>query len=119
MVRAGNKKVIAAVVGVLLAGLPLAAFDIWLDQLIERQSSEDIFGSARRTIATVDARLVAVTAALDGLAAKGVMSCAPADLDKLRRAAFATSPIKEIGVVGLNGQTRGKLLTPKYLYISN
>jgi sensor c-di-GMP phosphodiesterase-like protein len=105
VVGARHKKLIAVVVGALLAGLPLAAFDVWLDQSIERQISEDIAGSARRTIATLDARLAAVTATLDGLAEKGVMSCTPADLDKLRQAALATSPIKEIGVVGLDGQT--------------
>ena len=50
MIRSRQKKLIAAVIGVLLAGLPLAAFDIWLEQLIDRQSSEDIFGSARRQV---------------------------------------------------------------------
>ena len=104
MIRARQKKLIAAVIGVLLAGLPLAAFDIWLEQLVDRQSSEDIFGSARRTIAVVDARLTEVAAALDGLAAQGVASCGPADLEKLRRAALATSPAKEIAIIAPNGQ---------------
>ena len=35
MVGARHKKLIAVVVGALLAGLPLAAFDVWLDQSIE------------------------------------------------------------------------------------
>ena len=104
MVRSRQKKLIAAVIGVLLAGLPLAAFDIWLEQLVERQSSEDIFSNARRTIQLIDTRLTEVTAALDGLAAQGVASCGPADLEKLRRAALATSPAKEIGVIAPNGQ---------------
>ncbi|HEY4922690.1 MAG TPA: EAL domain-containing protein [Xanthobacteraceae bacterium] len=105
MIRSRQKKLIAAVIGVLLAGLPLAGFDIWLEQLIDRQSSEDIFGSARRTIAVVDARLTEVTAALDSLAAQGAGSCDPADLERLRRVSFATSAAKELGIIGPNGQT--------------
>ncbi|HLH92400.1 MAG TPA: EAL domain-containing protein [Xanthobacteraceae bacterium] len=104
MIRSRQKKLIAAVVGVLLAGLPLAAFDIWLEQLVERQSSEDIFGSARRTIAVIDTRLTQVAAALDGLAAHGVTACVPADLERLRQAALVTTPAKEIGVIAPNGQ---------------
>ena len=105
LVRSRQRKLIAAVVGVLLAGLPLAAFDIWLEQLIDRQNSEDIFGSARRSIAVIETRLTTVAAALDNLAAQGVASCGPADLEKLRRVSFATSAVKEIGVIGANGQT--------------
>ncbi len=105
LVRSRQKKLIAAVIGVMLAGLPLAAFDIWLEQLVERQSTEDILGSARRAIAVIDARLTAVAGALDGLAAQGVASCGAADLDKLRRASFATSSAKEIGVIGADGRT--------------
>src|SRR5580704_1168937 len=102
--RSRQRKLIATVVGVLLAGLPLAAFDLWLEQLVDRQSSEDIFSNARRTIQLIDTRLTEVAAALDGLAAQGVSSCGPADLEKLRRAALATSPAKEIAIIAPNGQ---------------
>jgi sensor c-di-GMP phosphodiesterase-like protein len=103
--RPGQKKFVAAVIGVLLAGLPLAAFDIWLDRVIERQIAEDTSGDARRTIGIIDGRLSAVVAGLEGLAAQGVSSCGPAELEKLRRAAFLTAPAKEFSVIGTDGQT--------------
>ncbi len=105
MVRSRQKKLIAAVIGVFLTGLPLAGFDLWLDQLIHRESSEDIFNSARRAMSVIDTRLNEVAAALDTLAAQGVASCGAADMEKLRGVSFATSAVKEIGIIGPNGQT--------------
>jgi sensor c-di-GMP phosphodiesterase-like protein len=46
-----------------------------------------------------------VIATLDGLAARGVDSCQPNDVEAMRQAAFDTTPIKEIAVVGPDGQT--------------
>jgi sensor c-di-GMP phosphodiesterase-like protein len=91
--------------GVLLAGLPLAAVDVWLDGVIERQLTEDIAGNARRGAVVIETRLALVAASLDALASQGVTSCSPADLDKLRRASFATSPAKEFSVIGPDGDT--------------
>ncbi|HEY1542450.1 MAG TPA: EAL domain-containing protein [Xanthobacteraceae bacterium] len=105
MVRARQKKLIAAVVGVVLTGLPLAGFDLWLAQRIDRQSGATILNSARRAITVIDTRLDEVVAALDTLAAQGVASCDAADMEKLRRVSFATPSVKEIGVVGPNGET--------------
>ena len=105
MFRSGQKKLVAAVFGVLLAGLPLAAVDLWLEQVGERQGREDVSGTARRAIAIIDVRLAAVVAGLDALAEQGVASCGPADLEKLRRTSFLTSPAKEFSVIGPDGQT--------------
>jgi sensor c-di-GMP phosphodiesterase-like protein len=93
------------VFGVLLAGLPLAAVDLWLDRVIERQLTEDISGNARRGAVVIETRLALVAASLDALASQGVSSCSPADLDKLRRASFVTAPAKEFSVVGPDGDT--------------
>jgi sensor c-di-GMP phosphodiesterase-like protein len=105
LVRSWQKKLVAAILGFLLAGLPLAAFDIWLETLVDQQSADDISASARRAIALIDSRLATVASSLDGLAAQGVTLCTPADLDKLRRASFATSPAKELSVIGPGGET--------------
>jgi len=103
--RSGQRKLLAVAVGVLLAGLPLAALDIWFEGVIARRGGADVSTLARRTVAVIDSRLATVAASLDGLAAQGIAACGPADLDKLRRALFVTSPAKELSVVGPDGET--------------
>jgi sensor c-di-GMP phosphodiesterase-like protein len=105
LLRSGPRKLLAAMLGVLLAGLPLAAVDIWLDRVIERQATDDIAGNARRGAVVIEMRLALVAASLDALASQGVSSCGLADLDRLRHAAFVTSPAKEFSVIGPDGDT--------------
>jgi sensor c-di-GMP phosphodiesterase-like protein len=100
-----RKNIIAVVAGVLLAGAPLLAFNLWIDGLIDRQGQEEVDTSAKRAIALAETRITQVIAALDGLAARGVDSCRPDDLAAIRQADFDTVPIKEIAVVGPGGQT--------------
>ena len=106
LVRALTRKnIVAIAVGVLLAGAPLAAFNFWLGGLIDRQGQEEVDTSAKRAIALAESRVTQVIAMLDGLAARGVDSCRPGDVEALRQAAFDTMPVKEISVVGPDGQT--------------
>src|SRR6266545_5983738 len=105
LVRSRRKKLVAVVVGVLLAGAPLAGFNIWLDRLIQQQILDDVAGSAKRAIALIETRLGRTVAALDALAEPGVESCRPADIEKLRRATFSASPIKELSVIAADGRT--------------
>ena len=100
-----RKNIIAVVVGVLLAGAPLLAFNFWIDGLITRQGQLDVDTSAKRAITLAESRITQVIAALDGLAVRGVDSCRPEDIVAIRQAAFDTSPIKEIAIVGPGGQT--------------
>ncbi|MGH6664237.1 MAG: EAL domain-containing protein [Pseudolabrys sp.] len=99
-----RKNLIAIVVGVVLAGGPLLAFNFWITGLITRQGQEEVDTSAKRAIALAESRISQVIAALDGLAARGVDSCRPEDLAAIRQAAFNTAPIKEIAVLGPGGQ---------------
>ena len=97
IVRAFTRKnILAVIVGVLLAGAPLLAFDFWLGGLVDRQGQEEVETSAQRAIALADFRVTQVIATLDGLAARGVDSCQPSDVEAMRQAAFDTTPIKEI-----------------------
>jgi sensor c-di-GMP phosphodiesterase-like protein len=106
VVRAFSRKnIIAIVVGALLAGAPLLAFDLWLSALINRQGQEEVDTSGRRALALAEARVTQVISALDGLAARGVDGCEPDDVEAIRRAAFDTTPVKEIAIVGPGGQT--------------
>ena len=106
IVRAISRRHIAAIAaGILLAGVPLAAFNFWLSGLVDRQGLEEVDTSAKRAIALAESRVTQVIAALDGLAARGVDSCEPGDIAAMRQAAFETTPIKEIAVVGPSGTT--------------
>ena len=90
----------------LLAGAPVAAFDMWIEQVIDQQSADHISGTARRAIAVIDGRLSEVVEGLDSLATQGVAGCNPPDIDKLRRALFTTTAAKEFSIIGPDGQTR-------------
>jgi sensor c-di-GMP phosphodiesterase-like protein len=100
-----RRNLIAVAVGVLLAGVPLLAFDLWLDGLIDRQGQADVDTSAKRTIAIAESRVAQVVGALDALAAQGVGSCGDGQVELMRHAAFDTAPIKEVAVVGADGHT--------------
>lgn len=98
-------KIIAIAVGILLAGAPMAAFNFWLTSLIERQGQDEVDLTARRTIALAERRVAQVLAGLADLNRRGVDSCRAAHLDIMKKTVFATPPVKEISIVGSNGQT--------------
>jgi sensor c-di-GMP phosphodiesterase-like protein len=100
-----RRNLIAIAIGVLLAAAPLVAFDFWLDGLIDRQGQAEVATAARRAVALANSRLNQVIEALDALAAQGVDSCQPGPIDAMRQAAFSVMPIKEVAVVGPDGQT--------------
>ena len=91
--------------GVLLLGLPSAAFNYRLNGSVERQSQEEMRLAARRSIALAESRIGRAIGILDDLAGRGVDSCNPAHLDALRQATFTTTPVKELSVVAPDGRT--------------
>jgi sensor c-di-GMP phosphodiesterase-like protein len=100
-----RRKLIAIVAGVVLAGVPLIVFDFWLDRLVESQGREEVATGARRAISLAEARLNQTIGALDDLAGKGVNSCQPNDIEAMRNAAFNTSIVKEVAIIGPDGRT--------------
>ena len=105
-VRAFSRRNIFAIaVGVVLAGVPLIAFNFWLDGLIDKQGEAEVGTSARRAIALAEARVRDAIGALDSLATRGIASCGPAELEAMRYAAFHTIPVKEIAVVTGDAET--------------
>ena len=99
-----RRKIIAVVIGVLVVGAPVFAFDSWLNRLIDQQGQEEVDTSARRALALAESRVNQVLGTLDQLAARGVDSCEPAQVNAMRFAAFATIPVKEIAVLGAGGE---------------
>jgi len=100
-----RRNVFAVVVGAVLAGVPLVAFNFWLDGLIDRQGDAEVGTSARRAIALAETRVRDAVGTLDGLAARGIDACEPSQIEAMRRATFSTIPVKEIAIVGPGGET--------------
>jgi sensor c-di-GMP phosphodiesterase-like protein len=105
-VRAFSRKnLIAIAAGVVLAGAPMIALNYWIDWLVDSQGGEQVTTGARRAVSLAEARLNQTIHALDELAAKGVNSCGPGHIETMRQAAFNTSTIKEVAIIGPDGQT--------------
>jgi len=100
-----RRNVIAVAVGVFIAGVPLLTFELWLSRLVDQQGQEEVDTSAKRSIALAEARVQQVLGALDSLAARGVDSCQPANIEAMRLATLHAIPVKEIAVLGPDGQT--------------
>ena len=100
-----RRNLFAIVVGAVLAGGPFIAFNLWLDNLIERQGQSEVSTAAKRAIALAEARVRDAVGTLDALALAGVSSCDQQDMEAMRRAAFSTIPVKEIAVIGPDGKT--------------
>jgi sensor c-di-GMP phosphodiesterase-like protein len=95
----------AIAAGVALAGPPVAGFNYWLNNLVERQGLEELDLSARRNMVLAEGRIERAIATLEGLASRGVDSCRASHIDALRQATFATTPVKELSVVAADGRT--------------
>ncbi len=100
-----RRNLIAIAAGVLLAGAPLVAFDFWLTGMIDRQGGAEITNAARRAVTLADTRLDLAISGLDALAAQGVNSCGPSQLAAMRQVAFNTATVREIAIVGPDGET--------------
>jgi sensor c-di-GMP phosphodiesterase-like protein len=99
------KKIAAIVAGMLIAGVPMATLNHWLDGFVERQAQNEVDSAAKRGVAITDYRVGLVVTALDDLAARGVGSCRADHLEALRSANLATSPIKELSILAPDGRT--------------
>jgi sensor c-di-GMP phosphodiesterase-like protein len=100
-----RRNLFAIAAGVLLVGAPLIAFDFWLGGVIDRQGQSEVDTSAKRAIALAESRTTTVIAALDALATRGVNSCTSTDVEAMRATLFEIIPVKELGIVGPDGQT--------------
>jgi sensor c-di-GMP phosphodiesterase-like protein len=100
-----RKEWLAALIGVALAGVPMAAFNLWVDWFIEQRGHEEVEQVAQRSLAMAERRVGMIVRTLSELAKRGVVHCSAADIDSLRSANFWTTPIKEISVIGPTGQT--------------
>jgi sensor c-di-GMP phosphodiesterase-like protein len=102
---ARKKELMAVVIGVALAGVPVAAFNIWINYSIEQRGREEVAQVAWRALAFAERRATRIIDALAELAARGIDTCSAAHVAALRQANFSTIPIKELSIVDPAGQT--------------
>lgn len=97
------KKIAAIIAGMLIAGVPMATLNYWLDGFVERQGQTEVDSVAKRAIALADFRIGRAVAMLDDLAASGVASCRADHLDALRVANLGFGAIKEFSILAPDG----------------
>ena len=100
-----RKELLAVVIGIALAGVPIAAFNLWVAWFIQQQGYEDVDKVAKRSLALADRRSARVIRVLADLSRRGIDGCSPAEIEALRQANFATAPIKEFSIIDPAGNT--------------
>ncbi len=95
----------AIAAGVMLAGPPVAGFNLWLNDLVERQAQAELEHSARRSMTLAEGRIARTIATLDALAGRGIDTCRAQNIDALRQATFATTPVKEMSIISADGRS--------------
>jgi EAL domain-containing protein (putative c-di-GMP-specific phosphodiesterase class I) len=109
--RLKNYKRLAAVLGILVTAGPVLWFSAWLQQQSEAEVS-----AASWTIGNVELRIGRAVAVLDALAERGVDDCGASQVE-LRQGLLAAGPVKELSVVGAQGETlctdRGSAIAPR------
>jgi sensor c-di-GMP phosphodiesterase-like protein len=97
--RRTTLKIAAAVLGILVAGAPLVLFNAWL----KKQGNEEVAITTAWALAAAENSLGQTIAAIEDLSARGVDSCRPAQVDAMRQVNVRIGPIKQIMLVGANG----------------
>ena len=104
MLSANQQRLLAVIIGVMVAVATMTAFTLWLHDLIDRRGQDEVKLSARRSILMAEQRLDSAVTTLAALARSGVDNCRGAHLDAMRQATFLNPSVKEIAVVSPDGQ---------------
>jgi sensor c-di-GMP phosphodiesterase-like protein len=92
--------IFAIVVGAVVAGAPVLAFNWWLKSHGEDEASL----TATWALGHAEAQIGQAISAITDLSGRGVDSCKPPNIEAMRRAAIQTGPVKELALIGANGQ---------------
>jgi sensor c-di-GMP phosphodiesterase-like protein len=93
-------KVVAAVLGILIAGAPVVLFNGWLN----KQGDAEVAITSAWALESSETRLGQAIAALQDLSARGVDSCRPSHVEAMRQAELLTGPIKQVMLLASNGE---------------
>ncbi len=96
-----TNKLLAAVLGILIAVVPI----YWLTSWLQQQGVAEVSVAANWSIGFVDLTIDRAVASLNDLASRGVDSCSAANTETLRQSVFASGTIKQLALVGPSGQT--------------
>jgi sensor c-di-GMP phosphodiesterase-like protein len=99
-----HKRLIAIAVGVMLAGMPLLAFDFWLADVVDRERREDASNLAKRAVTLAETRIRRATTAVEELLGRGINSCSPQNIAELQKVVFTVAAVKDIVVLAADGQ---------------
>lgn len=90
----------AIVVGVAAAGVPVLAFNWW----VKSHGEDEVSLTAAWALGHAEAQIGQVISAINELSARGIEGCKPPQVEAMRRAAWQTAPVKEVMLIGANGQ---------------
>jgi sensor c-di-GMP phosphodiesterase-like protein len=93
-------KIVAAVLGTLIAGTPVVLFNAWLN----KQEDAEVAITSAWALESSEMRLGQAITALQELSARGVDSCKASHIDAMRQAALLTGPIKQVMLLASNGE---------------
>ncbi|MBX9825076.1 MAG: EAL domain-containing protein [Xanthobacteraceae bacterium] len=92
--------IFAIVFGIFAAGVPVLAFNWWLKSHGEDEASL----TAAWALGHAETQIGQAVSAIKDLAGRGVDSCKPLQIEAMRRTALQTGPVKELMLIGANGQ---------------
>jgi sensor c-di-GMP phosphodiesterase-like protein len=110
--RTRRQKLVAALAGVLVACGCLFAFGYGVEQFVVRQGQDELQVLAQRQLALADDRLSRMLEILDDLQERGIGTCRASHMQILRQIALSVPVLKEISLVGADGQTDCTTLGP-------
>jgi sensor c-di-GMP phosphodiesterase-like protein len=100
-----RKELMAVLLGVALAGLPMAAFNLWVGWFVEQRGRDEAEQVAKRSLLVAERRASQIIQTLADLRRHGIANCGPAEIEAMRGVNFWTTPIKELSVVDAAGRT--------------
>src|ERR1051325_1838641 len=103
LLRTKRPKVVA-IVAVALFGAVCLSFNYWVERFVSLQGREEVAAMAKRKMALAEERIDRVVEILADLQRRGVNSCAPAHMQLLQQTALSFSMVKELVVIGHDGQ---------------
>ena len=98
-----RSKIVAVVVGVLAAAIPVVVFGVWPKSQENTQGNRDVAIAAAWALESSEIRVGQAIDALRDLSGRGVDSCRPAHVEAMRQAVLRTAPVKQVVLIAPNG----------------
>lgn len=100
------RKLLAASAGLVIAAVPVIGINVLVHKSIENEGALDVQTSAKKAVSRAEWRIDQALVGISGLSSASIESCSDVDLGELRRAVMTITPVKELSVVGPDGEVR-------------